>query len=52
MKLSEFIEHLQSIEEQDWPVYIFFSDSWDEGWARADEKSAYINKSMERIEIA
>lgn len=47
MKLSEFIEYLQSIEEQDWPVYISFSDSW----YKMGTGDVYINKSMERIEI-
>lgn len=50
MTVAELVEHLRKLEHQDWPVYYYTSDGWDDRfWTKIEE--FYQNNSMERYEV-
>jgi hypothetical protein len=53
--VRELIEYLEGLDvDQDMPVYSYFGDNWVNGggWARLSLDDLYINKQMNRVEIA
>jgi len=55
MTVAELITRLEGLDvDQDWPVYMYFGENWlnGGGWAPLQDDDVYINKGMERIEIA
>jgi hypothetical protein len=53
--VRELIEYLEGLDvDQDMPVYSYFGDNWVNGggWARLSLDDLYVNKQMNRVEIA